>query len=259
MTTTGAEAVEGFRNRWALHCKRMAEDPEYRAQREREERERKEKEEAEHRAWREEWAARARLSRWRAAGIPERVQRLLDAPQRTDAVAAVRRFVADPDRTLLLLAGGVGCGKTVAACVGMDERDAAGEAAAAKADAWYSPSGKTSFRFVKAIDLTRAGTYDSDFWHELEVAGLLVIDDLGTEPRDEKGWASANLAALLDARYDACRKTIITTNLNAERFKAIYGNDGGRLIDRLREAGSFVELAGASLRKAPSRPTGTTP
>lgn len=180
---------------------------------------------------------RARERAVKAACIPERVAKMLGSTVETDAVAKVREFMSSP-RTLLVLAGGTGCGKTVAACVGLDS--------------WVLVEGGTlrrAGRFAKAIDLVRAGTFDGEFWDELTDASVLVIDDLGTEPLDEKGWALANLAALIDQRYDACRKTILTTNLDVSRFKARYCNDGGRFADRIREAGSFVEFDGASLRR----------
>lgn len=171
------------------------------------------------------------------AKIPERVIPLLANADDTDAVRKVLEFV-DGRKTLLVLAGGTGCGKTVAACVGLDS--------------WVIVENGTVRRvgrFVKSIDLVRAGTFDGDFWDDLAEASMLVIDDLGTEPLDEKGWALANLAALIDQRYDANRKTILTTNLDVARFKARYCNDGGRLADRIREAGAFVEFDGASLRR----------
>lgn len=173
------------------------------------------------------------------AGMPERVRNMLTTVTNTAAVESAREFISG-SRTLLVLAGGTGCGKTVAGCVAIDE---------------YLQRDGYRFRrvgrFVKAIDLVRAGTFDAEFWEGHERSPLLVIDDLGTEPLDEKGWALANLAALIDKRYDACRKTILTTNLDVARFKARYCNDGGRLADRIREAGAFIEFDGKSLRGQP--------
>ena len=174
----------------------------------------------------------ARVRRARVRGrIPARVVPLLDAGVRpTACVEAVRAFVAS-QLSILVLAGGVGSGKTVAACEAVERAGLAG-----------------SSLFVKALDLVRAGTFDEDFWREVRTAKLLVVDDLGVEPLDEKGWALANLLALIDARYDDATKTILTTNLDADRFLARYGADGGRLRDRMREAGQFFETREDSLR-----------
>lgn len=181
----------------------------------------------------------AKAKALRIAGIPKRVAKLLGSVEESKPVLAVREFMASP-RTLLVLAGGTGCGKTVAACVGLDS-----------AVVVESGTLRKVGRFTKAIDLVRAGTFDGEFWDELTDVSMLVVDDLGTEPLDEKGWALANIAALIDQRYDACRKTILTTNLDAARFRARYCNDGGRLADRIREAGAFLEFDGGSLRSRP--------
>lgn len=174
----------------------------------------------------------------RTMGIPPRVLKLLGSVTETEAVKAAREFLGNAGRSLLLMAGGTGCGKTVAACVALDEYATI---------EWVNA--RNVGRFVKAIDLVRAGTFDSEFWDDLAEAPMLVVDDLGTEPLDEKGWALANFASLIDQRYDNCRKTILTTNLDAARFKARYcAADGGRLVDRIREAGAFVEFDGESLR-----------
>jgi DNA replication protein DnaC len=63
---------------------------------------------------------------------------------------------------------------------------------------------------------------------------------------DDKGWFVRALASIVDARYAACLKTIMTTNLNAERFKATYGE---RIADRIRESGRFRDVAGQSVRR----------
>jgi len=171
-------------------------------------------------------------------GLPARVTKLLDSPDETEAVAKALEFLASETRSLLVMAGGTGCGKTVAACVALDR--------------YMTPDGwsmRRQGRFVKAIDLVRAGTFDGEYWDRLNCAPMLVVDDLGTEPLDEKGWALSNIAALIDRRYDACAKTILTTNLDVAKFKARYcATDGGRIIGRLREAGAFVEFDGESLR-----------
>ena len=79
---------------------------------------------------------------------------------------------------------------------------------------------------------------------------LMVIDDLGIEYLDKNGNFLQRLDELLDERYSNFRKTIITTNLNADAFKDRYGE---RVADRMREGftwgGGFIELADDSMRK----------
>jgi hypothetical protein len=164
--------------------------------------------------------------------IPRRLWPLLGAPDETPAMRAVRSFLApEDDRVLLVLAGAVGTGKTVACGVALDGHPGL---------------------FVKAFELTQAGAFDAAFWDALRRTPLLVVDDLGTEPRDEKGWAAACLLALVDHRYDWLLKTIFTTNLDDSRFKATYCRGAGaRTLDRLREAGAFVAVPGGSRRRPP--------
>jgi DNA replication protein DnaC len=75
---------------------------------------------------------------------------------------------------------------------------------------------------------------------------LLVVDDLGSEYNDAKGFFAALLDEVIDARYSARLATAITTNLNAATFAARYG---ARIIDRLREAGRFVNCGNTSMRR----------
>jgi DNA replication protein DnaC len=227
-----AEVAARLRALAEEHEARMREDPEYRAAQERLELER-EQGEREQRAVDDARGRVRRNDRRRASGIPERALRLFDAPSallETEALLAVRQFMA-ARKTFLVLAGGVGPGKTIAASWAVDEARG---------------------RLVKAMRLTRTGTYGDAaeaFWRELGEAPLLAIDDLGTEPRDDKGWAEANFAALLDERYDREAPTILTTNLTLDRFREMYlSADGGRLLDRFREVGEFYGLAGESLR-----------
>lgn len=176
---------------------------------------------------------RARRARRLGADVPPRIWGLLDAPQETDALAAVRAFLAS-GATFLVLGGAVGCGKTVAACAALDEKGG---------------------RFMKAAGVTRA-RFNDEAWEALLDASCLVIDDMGTESLDEKGWAAGALAELFDHRYDWQSKTILTTNLDGEAFKTRYcSQDGGRFLSRLREAGQFVSIAQGSLR-ANNQPRG---
>ena len=220
--STAAEIVEHVRAIAAAQQARLEADPEYRQRLKLEQAAADELERSR--------SVERRRNRLAMAGIPERVIRLLLAGAAdTKPLAEARAFVDESDRrTILVIAGGAGCGKTVAVC-------AAGEG-----------HGMT---FVKAHDLARAGAFADEFWKRLRDARLLAIDDLGTEPLDEKGWAISAILDLLDRRYDACAKTLLTTNLPWEKFRARYGADGGRTLDRLREVGAFVQFDGASMRK----------
>lgn len=240
--------LRDWQKRIEEHRQRMETDPEYRAKVEADEKLRKEEDEKREREQQEKSRLAQIKSRRARAGIPPRVWPMLDAPKETASLRAAVDF-AGSDGTLLVLAGGVGCGKTVAACAAAEAYAIAAERKRGNGYGLYECSVRDA-AFTKAMELARAGSFDREFWDALEAPRFLVVDDLGTEPLDEKGWALANLAALLDARYDALTKTVLTTNLPFARFKARYCQDGGRLQDRIVEVGSFVEITDASFRGA---------
>lgn len=163
------------------------------------------------------------------AGIPLRYVELLErgATSMTEAVAEVNR-----DKALIILAGKSGCGKTHAACSWLWDFIHADVTPAR----WP--------RFVPAGDLPRIDERDL---FALRNAPRLVIDDLGMEYADDKGFFSTVIDRLLDWRYANLRPTVITTNLRLEVFKLRYQI---RIWDRIREAGAYVEISNESLRKA---------
>lgn len=218
--------MERLRTEAEEHRRRMETDPAYRAEQERKDREREEAIQAEYRRSDAE-SRRQHLAALRdEANMPPRVIPLLDAGLDSEAATAVQKFI-DSEQTFLVLAGKVGCGKTAAACQMLD---------------------KLGGRFVKAAAVTRA-RFDDEAWDDLLRARSLVVDDLGTETMDGKGWSAGALAELFDHRYDWQAKTILTTNLDPEAFKARYcEQDGGRFLSRLREAGQFVVVSQDSLR-----------
>lgn len=179
-------------------------------------------------------AARLRQERRSKGLIPARLWPALDALQETQAVKSVQAFLGAEDRTFLVLGGGVGTGKSVGAAAAIQFHHQGG-------------------LWVSAPCLSEASSFDSEFWWSLRSTPLLVIDDVGTEPRDDKGWSAAKFQALLSHRYDWVLKTILTTNLSKDRFQTAYCD--ARLVDRLKEVGSYTALPGLSMRK----PRGATP
>jgi DNA replication protein DnaC len=176
--------------------------------------------------WR--WEARQRsdaCARLRRSGISERA---LDAwyrgLQETPATKSVETFL-DSGKTFLLLLGSPGAGKTLATTHALAHH------------------GGT---FVRAVELARLSQYETNDRAQLESAhkvGLLVIDDLGAELLHD-GWRPM-LDELIDVRWGARRKTILTTNLDAGTFKTRYG---ARIADRIRDDG-FVEKCGDQSRR----------
>ena len=216
-----------FVERAEEHDRRMLHDDGYRVQFEANEAEQAANELAKHRLWLE------------VVGMPRKdVSLVLEGDvDDTKAIQAARWFAGQP-HGMLILAGVRGCGKTVAANWLIGEL--------LTGDPEHAPSA----RFIDVARLTRTSRYKADQIGPLEKVGLLVIDDLGMEYGDERGSFLATLDGLINARYSAQLKTVITTNLPWAKFKKRYGE---RIADRLRECGRFVELDGKSLRKKGKR------
>jgi DNA replication protein DnaC len=84
----------------------------------------------------------------------------------------------------------------------------------------------------------------------LEKASKLVIDDIGTEYSDQKGFVTSFVDGLINERYANLLPTVITTNLRVETFTERYGE---RVARRVRTVGTFVSIATAPYS---GRPTG---
>jgi hypothetical protein len=163
-------------------------------------------------------------------GVPElHLRSIYDRdPVKCVSLDALQDFLGS-DMTLLVLSGGVGTRKSGSACYGLVMR---------------------AGRYVTADELSSlAASRDEDgvvSYRQIKKAGLLVIDDLGGEYVDDKGWFVRALNAVIDARYSACLKTVLTTNLTAQQFKATYGE---RIADRIRESGKWWDIGGQSVRR----------
>jgi DNA replication protein DnaC len=161
--------------------------------------------------------------------IPPRIVEMLHRVEDTEATEIAYRFMKNTKKFFLFLSGGEGVGKTVAAAL-MIERAGRG-------------------LFIHATDLVTK-KFARDEWEKVKGTHLLVIDDLGTEA-DVKGYFQEAFYEVLNTRYDAMLKTILTCNMTGDTFKKSYcQNDGGRLLGRIREVGLYEEISGESMRKA---------
>lgn len=178
---------------------------------------------------------------------PPVVGMLMSGEQReTAALVATRAFEAQEVRTMLVLAGPPGVGKTCAlAWLALQRLQRHDEAV----ERWHSeyprPRLPGAPHMVTAAALARIDRYDADALRLLFEAPLLIVDDLGVEHADRAGWFLSFVDELIGARYSSNRITAASTNLSGKTFAERYG---ARVQDRLVEVGTYVELRGPSLR-----------
>lgn len=150
--------------------------------------------------------------------------------KRVMAVAVVRRFLAASARAdgprYCWLAGGLGRGKTVAACLAIAiER---GRYVTAE-QLWLAYSAKT--------------TEAAELRHHMTHCHLLVVDDIGTE-RD--GNAKHAIHQLVNARQGKGRLTIFTGNGTEQEVRASLDP---RTLARIEHQGGIVECKGENMRR----------
>ncbi len=193
-----------------------------------------------------------RVERRRAASLSAVIPRKyrgvsFDRPPVTEivepAVRAVRAYVRDIDGRLdagdgLWLEGDVGTGKTTLAM--LVSRHAL--------DAGHSVSISSLPRLLNQIrtaayDDDRANGYE-DLLERLTAVDLLHVDDVGAEKTTE--WVLEQLYSIVNARYEAERSIVITTNLERDELAEQINE---RTVSRLEEMCEVLPLWGADARR----------
>lgn len=164
-----------------------------------------------------------------ARGLRERDVTAAKTPDDRPSMVAAQSWLAG-ESTWLVLLGGVGTGKTVAA-------------------AWcllqvLSRGGTAQYRVMSEV--SRLSSFDegrADL-ERMKRLDLLALDDVGTE--NFTAHAGGLLFDLLDARHANRKRTIVCSNLDS---KALVARLGERLADRIQSDGQVVKLTGASMRR----------
>lgn len=178
--------------------------------------------------------------------IPKRYRGVsFDRPPVTDMpgpqVQVVSRFARSIDERLaegrgLWFVGGVGTGKTTLAML----------VSRAAIDAGHTVAVYSLPRLLAEIratfDVDAAGAYVG-LLDRLTEVDLLHIDDLGAEKTS--AWVLEQLYAIINARYEAERSVVVTTNLDTEPLGAQIGM---RTVSRLEEMCEMVPLYGRDRR-----------
>ena len=168
-------------------------------------------------------------------GLRERVSGMLTRGElhATEAreICAKWRAQFGPDgKSVLLLLGAMGTGKTVAVA----------EQASQSEPYRYLRSQKLAL-LAKSSYSTEVEAYEST----LQFPGLLIIDEVGFE-RD-KDSATQAIHEAVDMRKWCSRPLVLISNLSVDQFKQTFD---ARTVDRLREYGMVKTIGAASLRGA---------
>jgi DNA replication protein DnaC len=158
-----------------------------------------------------------------------------------DQIQSVRRYVRAIDENLdagrgLWIQGDVGTGKTTLAMLVSKAALEAGRSVAI-------------YSLPRLLNLLREAMESEqgklDFLDRLTAVDLLHIDDLGAENRTD--WVLEQLYSIVNARYEAERAIVATTNLMPDELAARLG---ARTVSRLVEiCGDLIPLFGEDKRR----------
>ena len=158
-------------------------------------------------------------------------------PDNRHALEAARGFLVDREGERdLYLCGPVGTGKTRLACTVLNE--------AWDAEAWSVLFARVPLLLYQLQP--HAGVETAETFERLIAANLLVLDDLGAERDAATDYTRRTLLMLYEARHDAGRRTVWTSNKRPSVIAAFMGDD--RLASRIAGRCRVVELEGRDWR-----------
>lgn len=174
-------------------------------------------------------------------GVPRSLVPSILEPRETPSLLAVRAT----NWCTLVLSGGVGCGKTVAACWALgqywtENRVFLRQPGDLPVD--YRWRGGVFAPLSDFVNRSLWDDEDRDFRARVASTSTLVLDDVGVE----RGDGAAALFSLLSSRSSEERRTILTTNLPPQAFSDRYG---ARVLSRLLGVGGrIINVHGPDLR-----------
>jgi DNA replication protein DnaC len=184
-------------------------------------------------------------------GVPIPIAKAIVAGlDETVATRGVRAWLAQHEKSFLLLHGDVGPGKTWAAAAALRR---CRRELVRFVDATGAPGvrlGMPNGWFLSAMKLALLSPFTSDGARKLadaEHVETLVLDDLGAETLDQTGYALQRVQGVLAERHAHRRLTVITTNLTPLQLGQRYG---ARIGDRLMQEAMAVHCPGPSLRRS---------
>lgn len=104
---------------------------------------------------------------------------------------------------------------------------------------------------IKAFDKSQSRIGDEARWVSV---GLLVLDDLGKEPRSE--WIAARILDVVDARVSAQKPVIVTSNMTLAGYRdalvagGVRSDTAAALYSRLNGACEALHVTGNDMRES---------
>lgn len=158
-------------------------------------------------------------------------------------VRTVAQWLSDPnEKPSLLLMGYTGNGKTTMA-------RAIGRMIEALTEEENGRQARKRLNLYTTKEIISMMRHKYALYEELALFdGILVIDDLGAEPKDLTHYGSpcTPIEDLISKRYDRRLMTIITTNATAHELSTHYGE---RMYDRLKGMCKTITYENDSFRK----------
>lgn len=193
-----------------------------------------------------------RLGQARKYGLPEQMldwttQSYIAAGGKRAAVDAAAGWLEGPPARWLILEGPFGVGKTgLAVCLykaivdrmiaQRGEYEGLIRRSPRPAQFWRVPDLLAAQKAAMGKDVRMP-------CDKAEAAEFLVLDDLGAERGTD--YDRDAIAQLIQRRYQAGRRTLLTTNMGADDMVEEFGH---RVIDRMRHDSLVVTFRGNSLR-----------
>jgi DNA replication protein DnaC len=181
---------------------------------------------------------------WASAGVPKRLADARFASYPASAQTApiaelIRAVWLDDGPSWLLLSGPTGRGKSGLAVSALRELIGRGQSGL------FVPAPNLLDRIRQSWDET-LGVKEHEVVAAVRDVDVLVIDDLGKEQATD--WVKTRLFVLLNDRYNAERRTIVTTNLSDRELAQRVGEP---VMSRIEDAAGGVyvlRLDGPNLR-----------
>lgn len=154
----------------------------------------------------------------------------------------IRKWIDSDDWALTIL-GPTGCGKSYLA-------------AAVLSVLCHRKGSLTWWSMPALLDRLKDFERVGDLMERTIQCSTLVLDDLAAERLTDFGLD--RVATLIQARYDGCRRTIVTTNLTPQALAELHGRMASRLLGT-GDGATVIKLTGADRRLKRGKEKGGEP